>query len=166
MYKVRAILDVDEDVIRTITFNENLTLEKLHFDIAKAFGFDGSEMASFYKSDNEWNQGVEIPLFNMAEAGEELSMASCITKDILVKANDKLIYVYDFLQMWTFYIELIETSDDSINETKTILSIGEIPSKAPDKVFESEDILGDFDDENQDLFNDFEDLDSLDLDNY
>ncbi len=166
MYKVRAILDVDEDVIRTIVFNENLSLEKLHFDIAKAFGFDGSEMASFYKSDDEWNQGLEIPLFNMAEAGEELSMASCITKDMLEKQNDKLIYVYDFLQMWTFYIELIDSSSEEVSETKTILSVGEMPKEAPDKVFESDKIMNEFDDENHDLFNDFEDLDSLDLDNY
>ncbi|TCP26824.1 pRiA4b ORF-3-like protein [Tenacibaculum skagerrakense] len=166
MYKVRAILDVDEDVIRTIAFDENLSLEKLHFEIAKAFGFDGGEMASFYKSDSEWNQGLEIPLFNMAEAGEELSMASCITKEILEKKNDKLIYVYDFLQMWTFYVELIEVSDEKNQDTTTILSIGEVPNKAPEKVFESDDILSDFEDEDEDMFNDFEDLDSLDLDNY
>ena len=166
MYKVRAILDVEEDVIRTVTFNENSSLEKLHFDIAKAFGLEGNEMASFYKSDDEWNQGLEIPLFDMAEAGEELSMASCITKDILAKKNDKLIYVYDFLQMWTFYIELIETSGETVSETKTILSVGEMPKEAPEKVFESDKLLNDFDDESQDMFDDFEDLDNLDLDNY
>ncbi|CAL2055787.1 IS1096 element passenger TnpR family protein [Tenacibaculum sp. 190524A05c] len=166
MYKVRAILDVEEDVIRTIMFDENLSLEKLHFDIANAFGLEGNEMASFYKSDDEWNQGLEIPLFNMAEAGEELSMASCTTKDILENKNDKLIYVYDFLQMWTFYIELIESSEEAVAETKTILSVGEMPKDAPEKVFESDQLLSDFDDENRDMFNDFEDLDSLDLDNY
>lgn len=166
MYKVRAILDVEEDVIRTIMFDENLSLEKLHFDIANAFGLEGNEMASFYKSDDEWNQGLEIPLFNMAEAGEELSMASCTTKDILANKNDKLIYVYDFLQMWTFYIELIESSEEAVAETKTILSVGEMPKDAPEKVFESDQLLSDFDDENRDIFNDFEDLDSLDLDNY
>ncbi len=166
MYKVRAILDVEEDVIRTLMFDENSSLEKLHFDIAKAFDLEGNEMASFYKSDHEWNQGLEIPLFNMAEAGEELSMASCITKDILANKNDKLIYVYDFLQMWTFYIELIETSNEIISETKTILSVGEMPNEAPEKVFESDQLLNDFNDDNHDMFNDFEDLDSLDLDNF
>ncbi|AUC15599.1 hypothetical protein BTO06_10780 [Tenacibaculum sp. SZ-18] len=166
MYKIRAILDVDEDVIRTIVFNENLSLEKLHFDIAKAFGFDGSEMASFYKSDDEWNQGLEIPLFNMAEAGEELSMTSCVTKDILERQNDKLIYVYDFLQMWTFYIELIDSSAEEVSDTKIILNVGKMPKDAPDRVFESDKIMNEFDNENHDLFNDFEDLDNLDLDNY
>lgn len=166
MYKVRAILDVEEDVIRTIIVNENLSLEKLHFDIAKAFGFDGKEMASFYKSDHEWNQGVEIPLFNMAEAGEELSMSSCIIKELLPNQNDKLIYVYDFLHMWTFYVEIIEMSNEITPETKIILSVGDIPKEAPDKIFESDKVSNEFDDEFNDIFNDFEDLDSLDLDNY
>lgn len=167
MYKVRAILDVEEDVIRTLVVNEHLSLEKLHFDISNAFGFDGKEMASFYRSDNEWNQGEEIPLFNMAEAGESLSMASCTIKETLPLENDKLIYVYDFLYMWTFYIELIELSNEAVSdESKVILSVGEVPSEAPPKAFEAEKLSNDFDDDFDDPFNDFQSLDDLDLDNF
>lgn len=162
MYKVRVILDVEEDVIRTLSFNENLSLEKLHLDIAKSFGFEGNEMASFYLTDHEWNQGEEIPLFNMAEAGEGLSMATCITKNTLANKNDKLIYVYDFLHMWTFYVELIEISDQLIEETNIILSVGEIPKQAPDKTFESDNPYDEFEDEFGDDFNNFESLDGLD----
>ena len=59
-------------------------------------------MASFYRTDSEWNQGEEIPLFNMAEAGVGISMATEILQEALPLENDKLIYVYDFLNMWTF----------------------------------------------------------------
>ena len=45
MYKVRVILDTKEDVIRTFLMDEKVTLETLHFNIAKAFGFGGQEMA-------------------------------------------------------------------------------------------------------------------------
>lgn len=166
MYKVRVILDADDDVIRTLIVDEKFSLEKLHFDIANAFGFDGSEMASFYKSDHEWNQGQEIPLFNMAEAGEQLFMSSCITEDILPENNDKLIYVYDFLHMWTFYVEVIEITTTTVTETKVILSVGEIPKEAPDKVFKSDKIEDEFKDEQDDFFNDFENLDNLDFDNF
>ena len=65
MYKIRIILDTQEDVIRTILVDEKQSLESLHFTIAKSFNFDGQEMASFYRTDFEWNQGEEIPLFNM-----------------------------------------------------------------------------------------------------
>lgn len=162
MYKVRVILDTEKDVIRTLAINENQSLENLHFSIAKAFGFQGQEMASFYRTDDEWNQGEEIPLFNMAEAGEAISMATCIIKDSVPRANDKLIYVYDFLAMWTFYVEVIEQSPENVEETKLILSVGEIPEKAPEMEFKAEKISNDFDDD----FNDFESLDDFDFDNF
>ena len=71
MYKIRVILDTKEDVIRTILVDDSINLESLHYTIAKTFGFEVQEMASFYRTDDEWNQGEEIPLFNMAEAGED-----------------------------------------------------------------------------------------------
>ncbi|WP_299625026.1 hypothetical protein [uncultured Tenacibaculum sp.] len=166
MYKVRVILDVEEDVIRTILVDENQTLEQLHKTIANSFGFDGSEMASFYTSDNGWNQGEEIPLFDMSESEVGLSMSTCILKEILPNQNDKLIYVYDFLHMWTFYVEVIEKSPEAIQEPKIVLSVGEVPNEAPDKVFESDNIADDFDSEFNDSFNDFDNIDDIDFDKY
>ena len=83
MYKIRVILDTKEDVIRTILVDDSINLESLHSIITKAFGFKGQEMASFYRTDEEWSQGEEIPLFNMAEAGEDISMQNCILNDTL-----------------------------------------------------------------------------------
>lgn len=169
MYKVRAILDTKEDVLRTLLIDENKSLEHLHTEIAKAFGFDGQEMASFYTADNEWNQGEEIPLFSMAEAGEGISMANAILKHTLPQTHDKLIYVYDFFNMWTFYVEVIEISDEQITEPKVILSFGTVPDEAPEKNFENTSLSDDFDDEfddfNDDGFDEFDSLDDLDLDN-
>jgi len=162
MYKVRVILDTKKDVIRTLVVDEAKSLEDLHFDIAKSFGFNGQEMASFYRTDEDWNQGEEIPLFNMAEAGEELSMATCILKETLPSINDKLIYVYDFLQMWTFYVEIVEQSEEEITESKIILTVGEIPDEAPEKEFKA-DVSEDLDDEFNDDFPSFENIDDFDF---
>ncbi len=161
MYKVRVILDTKKDVIRTLVVNEVKSLEDLHFDIAKSFGFNGQEMASFYRTDEDWNQGEEIPLFNMAEAGEDVSMATCVLKETLPSVNDKLIYVYDFLQMWTFYVEIVEQSAEVITESKIILSVGEIPDEAPEKEFKAT-VSDDLDDG----FNEFENIDDFDFDNF
>ncbi len=165
MYKVRVILDTEQDVIRTLLIDENQSLEKLHFAIASAFGFEGEEMASFYIADNEWNQGEEIPLFSMAEVGVGVSMATSFLNTTLPKVNDKLIYVYDFLHMWTFYVEVIEQSNERISEVKTILSVGEIPDEVPEKKFESEN-LNNLSDDFNDGFDDLERFDDLDFDNY
>ncbi len=162
MYKIRVILDTKEDVIRTILVDDNLNLEDLHSTIAKAFGFGGKEMASFYRTDDEWNQDEEIPLFNMEEVGEGISMQTCILNDTLSEENNKLIYVYDFLKMWTFYVEVIEISaDKKENLPQIILTVGEVPSEAPEKEFVAEKLDDGFGDDGDidDEFGHFDDFD-------
>lgn len=166
MYKVRVILDTKEDVIRTVSFDEKQSLEKLHYTVANAFGFNGQEMASFYRTDNKWSQGEEIPLFDMEESGKGVAMNTCILEQTLPKQNDKLIYVYDFLNMWTFYIEVVEISDEKIAEPKVILSVGKIPEQAPNKEFKADTSFNNFDTDFKDDFNNFESLDDFDFDNY
>jgi hypothetical protein len=159
MYKVRVILDTKKDVIRTLLVNDTINLEELHLFIAKTFGFNGQEMASFYKADYEWNQGEEIPLFNMSEFGEEISMSTCVLKETLPNTNDKLIYVYDFFKMWSFYVEVIDSNTELLTESKILMSIGEVPDEAPEKEFVA--------DKNEDSFDDeFESLDDIDFDTY
>lgn len=160
MYKVRIILDTKKDVIRTITVNNTIHLEELHSLIAKSFGFNGQEMASFYRTDDEWNQGEEIPLFNMSEFGDEISMSTCILNETLTGVNDKLIYVYDFFSMWTFYVEVVDLSEEEIDEPKIIMSVGEIPDEAPEKEFIAEKTDDEFTDDEFDSFEDY------DFDNY
>ena len=164
-YKIRVLLDVEKDVIRDILVDESINLEDLHFIIAKSFGFQGLEMASFYRTNEDWEQGEEIPLFDMSEEGIALCMHNCLLKDVLKKEGDNLIYVYDFLAMWTFFVELSKIMDDDKEELpKIMLSIGNKPDKAPEKEFTAEksfEELDIFDDES-----DFENLDDYDFDNY
>ncbi len=165
-YKIRVILDVEQDVFRDIIVNETINLEDLHFIIAKSFGFKGQEMASFYLTDATWEQGEEIPLFDMSEDENSFSMTNCITSMVLKKEGDKLIYIYDFFSMWTFFVELTDIIDEIDEELPLIaLSFGNTPDEAPEKQFigeDSEDIGFDaFDDESN-----FDNIDDIDLDNY
>ncbi len=165
-YKIRIILDVEEDVLRDLLIDESVSLETLHFAIAKSFGFKGQEMASFYKTDDNWDQGEEIPLFNMSDDTTAPTMHNCKLKDVLKFEGDKLIYVYDFFAMWTFFVELSEIKPTIENDDlpKTTLIVGEVPDKAPEKEFIAEDDLENF--ENFNEGNEFEDLDDIDINNY
>ncbi|SNR58615.1 pRiA4b ORF-3-like protein [Lutibacter agarilyticus] len=167
-YKFRVILDVEEDVFRDIIVASNIHLEELHFTIAKSFGFKGQEMASFYTTDVNWEQGEEIPLFDMSEDGMAITMEKCLVAETFKRKGDKLIYVYDFMSMWSFFVEVTDIADATEENLPIIaLSFGDVPDEAPEKEFTAEISL---DDEDEiDIFNDennFDSIDDLDLDNY
>lgn len=149
IYKIRIILDSEEDIFRDIEIEESNTLEEFHNAITQAFGFMGNEMASFYTCDAEWNQDEEIALFDMSESGSDLRlMNETSLDDVLTEQSPKLIYVYDFLSMWTFFVELadIVEKEDARTYPNLLFSFGELPDSPPDKKFESEPTV-DFDNE-------------------
>ncbi len=161
IYRFRVILDNDteDDVFRDIEIRETDTMEDLHNVITQSFGFDGMEMASFYVSDNQWNQGEEIAMMDMSEADNDVKMmSSTIINSIIHEASTRLIYVYDFLNMWTFYVELGEIIEEAVGTDYPNLMFvhGQIPDEAPEKVFEADD--------DEDDYSEFED--DLDVDDY
>lgn len=160
IYRFRVIFDndTDQDVFRDLEIRETDTMEDLHNAIAQSFGFDGLEMASFYISDDNWNQGEEISMFDVGEGDEQVRlMSETIINDVVFEMQTKLIYVYDFLSMWTFLVELAEIVDEnsSTDYPNLMFVHGQLPDEAPEKSFEAED----FED-----YNEFED--DLDTDDY
>lgn len=164
VYRFRVILDAEEDVFRDIELLEESTLEDFHNSIINAFGFDGTEMASFYISDNEWNQGEEISQFDISDGEESIRLMNETTLDSVVSETDtRLIYVYDFLNLWTFLIELAEIAEveEGRDYPNLMFVHGQIPLEAPDKEFVAEE--NEFgDDYNSDL--DVDDYDDLSFD--
>lgn len=138
IYRIRIILDVEEDVLRDIEIEATATLEELHLAITQSFGFLGNEMASFYESDASWQQGEELPLESM-EQGPNMREEPLNT--VFTPAQHHLIYVYDFLNLWTFFVELKEVGDalSGMSYPNLIHSQGEVPEEAPEKLFEAED---------------------------
>ncbi|WP_222984686.1 plasmid pRiA4b ORF-3 family protein [Flagellimonas meishanensis] len=155
IYKVRIILDAEEDIFRDIEIEDSNTLEEFHDAITQAFGFEGGEMASFYTCDEEWNQDEEIALFDMGENGSDIRlMNETFLEDVLSENSPKLIYVYDFFSMWTFFVELADIieKEDGRAYPNLLFSFGELPDSPPEKTFESkpnmefEDPLDNYDD--------------------
>ena len=141
IYKFRVILDTEEDVFRDIEIEAERSFEDFHTIIKASFGFKGNEMASFYVSDDYWIQGTEIMLFAMDEdSTESRIMNKTLLKDIVSDAEDKLIYIYDFLALWTFYITLIKTDKKVAGKTYPNLlhAHGDLPETSPKKQFEGE----------------------------
>lgn len=160
IYRFRVILDndTDEDIFRDLEIRETDTLEDLHNIITQSFGFDGTEMASFYISNDAWEQGEEISLFDLSEDASARLMNETSLDSVVHEVQTKLIYVYDFLSMWTFYVELADIVDETEgNDYPNLMFVkGQVPENAPEKSFEA--------DNDDDLYNEFDD--DLDVDDY
>lgn len=162
IYRFRAILDAQEDVFRDIEIEASATLEDFHNTLTQSFGFGGQEMASFYISNELWEQGEEIALFDMSEIpGSVRVMNETFLEDVVHEDQTKLIYVYDFFNLWTFLVELAEITEPEEGRSypNLMFAHGQIPEDAPDKEFVAEENDEDFD---NDL--DPEDYQDLDFD--
>jgi hypothetical protein len=165
IYRFRIILDTHEDVFRDIEIEASASLEDFHNAITQSFGFDGQEMASFYTTNELWEEEEEISLFDVSdEPGGVRIMAETFLEDVVDEENTRLLYVYDFLNMWTFMVELADIAEAESGQQypNLMYSHGQIPDEAPDKEFIAEDLEEmDFDEE-FDL--DPEDYENLDFD--
>lgn len=140
--RFRVIIDIEEDVFRDIVVGRDTPLEDLHRGILAAFDFAEGEMASFFQSDEDWGRGREIPLMDMGsnDAGEPYpSMRTTAIDSVVHEVHDRMVYVYDFLRMWCFYVEAIAWEE---GDTPEYPLLAHEFGKAPDQ-FSKEVELGD-----------------------
>jgi len=159
IYKIRVILDTKDDVFRDIEIRDKQTLFTLYKGIMSAFSLQGEELASFYESDSEWGQGREIPLEDMNVENSDQTMADFFIHEAFGKVGSRMIFVYDYMEMWTFFVELMEIEDKKavLNYPLTVYRYGIVPLKAPKKAMDvinledDDDLMGDDDAEFDDL---------------
>jgi hypothetical protein len=177
VFKLRVIIDTEEDVFRDIEISAQSNFHQLHETILQTFDFEKGEMASFYLSNDEWEKGLEIPLMDMGDG--VVSMDNAVLSEMVQSVGNKVLYVYDFLRMWIFYVEVIEILE--FNEAQKYphvsLSFGNPPSqdsKEMEAMFEDGkweeeekwDASAGDEDEDEFGFNDDENFDADDFDGY
>lgn len=139
--KIRIILDAEDDVFRDVAVEEEMTLEDFHNVVVQAFGFAGNEMASFYTCNENWEQQEEIALFDMGDAVEPPRLMNEVVLNQAMNADSpKMIYVYDYFNMWTFFVELADVVEKEAGQQYPLLlfSFGEMPAEPPEKNFEAD----------------------------
>lgn len=188
IFKFRVIINTEEDVFRDIEIETDDFFDSFHKAILSAFDFTEGEMASFYLSDDTWSQGEEVTLMEMNEGGngtQTKSMNEVRLADLLSGPDDKLVYVYDFFRMWSFYVELVEAKKAAPSTIYPRVTL--VYGDAPDQNSKEPDLFGDFefddddtddyrtgdpeidaylDDDNDDDLDSFTSIDDLDGDRY
>lgn len=156
--KLSIVLDHKIDIFREINICSNSTLLTLHKYIVEIFNLEKNEMAAFYHTDDDWEQGQEIPLVSMRN--NEKEMKDLFLCDIFT-TKQRLLYINNFLLMWRFMIDVIEVDEKNIiKQPMTVLSFGTLPEESPniqfitdiDNFSEDDDLYDDGFDE----FNEFE----------
>ena len=145
-YNIRITLESKEDVIREIEINSDCFMSELHYFIIDAFGLDNKELASFYTVNSELELEDEFPLISFKDNSS--NMENTKLESVLTNVNDKLIYVFDYMKMWRFLIDLIKIETD-FKERKCTLKIGKIPDEAPEVIFNQDDNDNFHDDEDE-----------------
>ena len=92
------VLDInDEDVFRDVEIKEDASFEDLHNSIVQACDLDGQQMASFYVSNDAWEQKDEITLFDMSDTMEESEekkvMSEWAVHEMVNEKEHKLLYI-------------------------------------------------------------------------
>ena len=133
--RIRVILNVEEDVLRDIEVDGSLSMMEFHKAISSFFGFDSSELSTFFKSNNKWEREDEIKIFKLDE-NDQVYPDSSVSEFIKSK-GDKLIYIYDFLNYWTFFIDVNETVEKAKDREYPfcLLSVGKVPEEPPTNIF-------------------------------
>ena len=149
IYRFRIILDAEDDIFRDVELENSSTFEDLHNTIIQSFGMSGHEMATFYATDEKWNQGEAIALTDMFEEPSKL-MHQTTLHDIFDDDQKTALYVYDFLNMWTFFVTCVEEAESiaGVSYPNLLFSHGVVPDQPPQKTFEqSEEKQSDYDQE-------------------
>lgn len=110
VYKFKITFEDYEDIFRVIEIKSTQTFLDLHKAILDSIGFDQKQMASFYMSNDSWKRFQEITLEDMSDGDEPEKKLPIMSKsklcDYIIDPHQKMIYIYDFIELWTILIEL------------------------------------------------------------
>jgi len=166
----RIISDEDQEFYRDLVIDGSDTFLDFHKVLQENLGFDPTQLASFFITTENWEKQQEITLIDMMqEAGvETLTMGDVCMEEYLDEVNQRMIYVFDFFSERSFFMELIETSDQSSSkETPFIAQAkGDPPQQLALDLLDNEPDDPDFDpyDDPDDLGGDDLRIDDLDPD--
>ncbi|MBN3036288.1 MAG: hypothetical protein JW861_11950 [Bacteroidales bacterium] len=173
-YKFRILSDLNEDFIRDIEIRADQTFFDFHLILTESAGLSGNELASFHICDQEWAKLREITLIDMMgdglerkeaenSLGEIFIMKDAKIRDFILEPRQRLVYEYDFLNMYTFFIELVKVTraHEDAEYPRCTRSTGRIDRQAVKENY----LLTEKDSLSQQLLDEFNDLlkDSMDF---
>jgi hypothetical protein len=157
-------IEDDQELLRVMDIPAAANFEELHFAILDAVDFDATQLSSFFICNNEWEKKVELTLINMGTDESDMVpiMKEIKLKDYEHEVGQKLIFEYDFVLMWRFFLEvskIYSTDEPAANFPKIVESVGASPKqydtleKYPEEISDSDNFfIHELEMKNMDLF--------------
>ena len=152
--KLRAICGEDEDFLREIEISGDSTFLELHSFIQQNLKYDDKQLATFFITDNGWNKEQEITLFDMSdgELSQSLLMEKTTLNNLLTKAKQRFIYIFDLFSERALFIEVIKIDRTAELEAPICTTASSLPPKQikfddpsqdPDSIMHDDDSFDD-----------------------
>ncbi len=119
IYRFKITFEDHEDFLREIELLADQTFEDFHQAILGNLGLDPGMLASFFICDHRYRKQTEIQLVDTEsqslpdeeseqddEASDGSLMHESLLKDYIDDPHQRLLFVYDNMNQWNFYIEL------------------------------------------------------------
>lgn len=152
IYKFKVLSDEDDKFFMDIEIRSDQTFYDLHELIQDELEYDSSHLATFFIANHNWQKKQEIPLLQIKKGAAkktsvEITMDKAVLSTYMKDAHQKLIYLFDFINDRSFYIELMETKSEALNRYYPICIDfgGEVPAQFGKKstkklrIFDEED---------------------------
>ncbi len=123
IYKFKVNFEDQDDFLREIELRADQSFEDFHQAILGNLGLDPGMLASFYMCDHRFRKQKEIQLVETSAIERKkhveeddhidnhqkpLLMRDSELKDFIDDPHQRLLFLYDYINRWTFYIELIK----------------------------------------------------------
>ncbi len=131
IYLFRIISDEDQDFCRDLVIDGSDTFLDFHHTLQENLGYDPSQLASFFITNEVWEKQQEITLIDMMQDPDlpVVIMDQVTLDEQITEASQRMIYLFDFFSDRAFFIELLEESDQT--SSKDTPFIGYAKGEAP-----------------------------------
>ncbi len=132
IFQLRMIGSEDETFVREYEVSYAMDLLDFHRFICDDLGYDPLAMASFFRSNEQWEKEREFTSMDMG-AGEgddaPMPMEGVALGQVLHELRDRLIYTFDPFGDRSLFLELLGTirAQEGIDYPRVALSTGEPP---------------------------------------
>lgn len=116
IYKFRILCDEIDEFIRVFEVPARYTFYDFHLALQKELGYDTSQIASFFISNERWDKLQEFTLADLVDIednkNEVTPMENAMLNDFLHDKKDRLLYIFDVFSERSLFIELVDIIDN------------------------------------------------------